>query len=175
MGALYGILGAADHTELRALGDRLAHRGREAAEWSPGRDLHLGIRGARRIVDVQEHGPVAFEGAIDNRGEIARLLRRRDADAVGPAQDAGPGVRADRLPRRRGPRAARRPVRRRLLARPERRLLLARDRMGGAPLYFTVTDDRFAFASEYKALLALDGVAAGPISMSSRWFTPPAG
>src|SRR5687768_18571330 len=91
MGALYGILGAADHTELRALGDRLAHRGREAAEWWPGRDLYLGIRGARRIVDVQEHGPVAFDGAIDNRGEIARLLRRRDGAAVAPADDAESG------------------------------------------------------------------------------------
>ena len=80
VGALYGIIGGAVPAELRALSDRLAHRGREAAEWSPGRDLHLGIRGPRRIVDVQEHGAVAFEGAIDNRDEIVRLLRRRAGD-----------------------------------------------------------------------------------------------
>jgi asparagine synthase (glutamine-hydrolysing) len=162
VGALYGILGAADHTEVRALGDRLAHRGREAAEWRPGRDLHLGIRGARRIVDVQEHGPVAFEGAIDNRAEIARLLRRRDAEAVGPAEDAGLVFELiDSL----GPEGLARLAGQFAIAfwhGPERRLLLARDRTGYAPLYFTAAGDRFAFASEYKALLALDGVVARP-------------
>ena len=132
MGALYGILGAADHTELRVLGNRLAHRGREAAEWSPGRDLHLGIRGSRRIVDVQEHGPVAFEGAIDNRSEIAGLLRRRDRDTVGPAQDAGlvfelvDSLGAEGLARLAGQFAVA------MWHGPERRLLLARDPMGGA-------------------------------------------
>jgi asparagine synthase (glutamine-hydrolysing) len=162
VGALYGILGAADHTEMRALGDRLAHRGREAAEWRAGRDLYLGIRGARRIVDVQEHGPVAFEGAIDNRGEIARLLRRRDAGAVGPAEDAGlvfeliDSLGVEGLARLAGQFAIA------FWHGPERRLLLARDRIGYAPLYFTAAGDRFAFASEYKALLALDGVMARP-------------
>jgi asparagine synthase (glutamine-hydrolysing) len=162
VGALYGILGAADHSEMRALGERLAHRGREAAQWQPGRDMHLGIRGTRRIVDVQEHGPVAFEGAIDNRGEIAHLLRRRDADAVGPAEDAGLVFELiDSL----GPEGLGRLAGQFAVAfwhGPERRLLLARDRIGYAPLYFTATGDRFAFASEYKALLALEGVVARP-------------
>ncbi|MGH7579433.1 MAG: asparagine synthase-related protein [Gemmatimonadales bacterium] len=162
VGALYGILGGAHHTELRALSDRLAHRGREAAEWSPGRDIHLGIRGPRRIVDVQEHGPVAFEGAIDNRDEIVRLLRRRAGEPVGPAHDAwlvfelidslGP----EALDRLAGPFAVA------CWHGPERRLLLARDRVGCAPLYFTFIGDRFAFASEYKALLVLDGALAAP-------------
>jgi asparagine synthase (glutamine-hydrolysing) len=178
VGALYGILGAADHTELRALGDRLAHRGREAAEWWPGRDLLLGIRGPRRIVDVQEHGPVAFEGAIDNRGEIARLLRRRDAEAVGPADDAGlvfeliDSLGAEGLARLAGQFAIA------FWHGPERRLLLARDRVGYAPLFFTTAGDRFAFASEYKALLALRGVVARPnldalqIVHATGWTSP---
>jgi asparagine synthase (glutamine-hydrolysing) len=162
VGALYGILGGSDATEVRRLGNRLAHRGREAAEWTPGRDLWLGIRGARRIVDVQEHGPVAFEGAIDNRGEIARLLRRRDAEVVGPADDAGLAFELiDSL----GPEGLARLAGQFAIAfwhGPERRLLLARDRAGYSPLYFTATADRFAFASEYKALLALGGVVARP-------------
>ncbi len=162
MGALYGILGAADHTEMRTLGNRLAHRGREAAEWSPGRDLRLGIRGARRIVDVQEHGPVAFEGALDNRSEIARLLRRRDFEAVGPADDAGLVFELiDTI----GPEGLARLAGQFAIAfwhGPERRLLLARDRIGYAPLYCTLAGGRFAFASEYKALLALEGVAPRP-------------
>lgn len=178
MGALYGILGAADHTELQALGNRLAHRGREAAEWSPGRDLHLGIRGTRRIVDVQEHGPVAFEGAIDNRGDIARLLGRRAAEGLGPAQDAGLVFELiDSL----GPEGLAQLAGQFAVAfwhGPERRLLLARDRLGYAPLYFTVAGDRFAFASEYKALLALDGVVARPnldalqVAHTTGWGSP---
>jgi asparagine synthase (glutamine-hydrolysing) len=178
VGALYGILGAADHSELRALGDRLAHRGREAAEWSPGRDLLLGIRGTRRIVDVQEHGPVAFEGAIDNRSEIAGLLRRRDADALGPAHDAGlvfelvDSFGVEGLARLAGQFAVA------IWHGPERRLLLARDRLGWAPLYFIATRDRFAFASEYKALLALEGVVARPdldqlqVVHATGWVSP---
>lgn len=39
-----------------------------------------------------------------------------------------------------------------------RRLFCARDRFGEKPFLFAVASDFFAFASEYKALLALDGV-----------------
>lgn len=39
-----------------------------------------------------------------------------------------------------------------------RRMICARDRFGEKPLLFAVTPDYVAFASEYKALLALDGV-----------------
>jgi asparagine synthase (glutamine-hydrolysing) len=41
--------------------------------------------------------------------------------------------------------------------RPKRRLLLARDRFGIKPLYYLSSDDQFVFASEIKAILALDG------------------
>jgi asparagine synthase (glutamine-hydrolysing) len=43
---------------------------------------------------------------------------------------------------------------------PGRRLILARDRVGYAPLYFAMAGDRLVFASEYKALLALDAIPA---------------
>lgn len=42
----------------------------------------------------------------------------------------------------------------------ERRLFISRDRFGVKPLYFTRDERRFAFASELKAFLALDGFAA---------------
>jgi asparagine synthase (glutamine-hydrolysing) len=59
-----------------------------------------------------------------------------------------------------------------------RRLLLARDRIGYAPLYFTVDRGRFIFASEYKALLAIEGVPARPnrnaiqVIQSTKWVQP---
>lgn len=45
---------------------------------------------------------------------------------------------------------------------PQRRLFLARDRVGIRPLYWSRSDDRFAAASEQKALLLLPWVDATP-------------
>jgi asparagine synthase (glutamine-hydrolysing) len=58
------------------------------------------------------------------------------------------------------------------------RLILVRDRIGYAPLYFTVDRGRFVFASEYKALLALEGVPARPnrdaiqVIQATKWVQP---
>src|SRR4029450_11720947 len=41
-------------------------------------------------------------------------------------------------------------------------LVLARDRVGYAPLYFPLAGERLIFASEYKALLAIESVPARP-------------
>ena len=61
----------------------------------------------------------------------------------------------------------------------ERTLLLARDRIGYGPLHFTIDRaGRFVFASEYKALLALDTVDARPnrdaiqVLQSTKWTKP---
>jgi asparagine synthase (glutamine-hydrolysing) len=40
-------------------------------------------------------------------------------------------------------------------------LFCARDRMGEKPFYFNASGDHFAFASEYKSLLALESIAGG--------------
>jgi asparagine synthase (glutamine-hydrolysing) len=59
-----------------------------------------------------------------------------------------------------------------------RRLILARDRVGYAPLYFALAEERFVFASEYKALLALEAVPARPDRAaiqtihSTKWVRP---
>ncbi len=43
----------------------------------------------------------------------------------------------------------------------KRELVLARDRMGQKPLFFTYNQDRLIFASELKAILAIDKLAGG--------------
>ena len=62
---------------------------------------------------------------------------------------------------------------------PRRTLILGRDRVGYAPLHFTIDRaGRFVFASEYKALLALDTVDARPnrdaiqVLQSTKWVKP---
>ena len=63
--------------------------------------------------------------------------------------------------------------------RRDRTLLLARDRIGYGPLHFTIDRaGRFVFASEYKALLALDTVDARPnrdaiqVLQNTKWAKP---
>ncbi|HUF34624.1 MAG TPA: asparagine synthase-related protein [Gemmatimonadales bacterium] len=161
MGAVYGVLGPAGLAEMQAMSARLAHRGADGAEWSPGPDMHLGVRGSPAAVVRQRQGQVAFDGAIDNRHELARrlghMMERNDA-----ARDAKLAAElwltmgAEGLALIAGQFAF-------ALWDPDgRRLVLARDRVGYAPLYFALADDRLVFASEYKALLAIEAIPARP-------------
>ncbi len=161
MGAVYGILGGAAPGELQAMSGRLEHRGAESAEWSPASGLWLGVRGSRAAVQGQRGGPLAFDGAIDNREELARRLGHRpdQAEAAGDAALAGElwaALGEEGLAQIAGQFALA------LWDVPGRRLVLARDRIGYAPLYFAVAGERLVFASEYKALLALDAIPARP-------------
>jgi asparagine synthase (glutamine-hydrolysing) len=177
LGAVYGILGPAEAGELRAVGDRLGHRGPASAEWSPGPDVWLGVRGSAAAVQGQRDGPVAFDGAIDNREALARRLGRR-GDRDQPASDAELAgelwwtLGADGLALIAGQFAFA------LWDGSARRLILARDRVGYAPLYFALAGERFVFASEYKALLAIGSIPAVPNRaalqsiQSTKWVRP---
>ena len=159
MGAVYGILGGAAPGELQAMSARLEHRGVESAEWSPASGLWLGVRGSRAAVQGQLDGPLAFDGAIDNREELARRLGHRP-DRTEPAGD---GALAGELWAVFGEEGLAQLAGQFALAlwdAPGRRLVLARDRVGYAPLYFAVAGERLVFASEYKALLTLDAIPA---------------
>jgi asparagine synthase (glutamine-hydrolysing) len=161
VGAVFGILGGADAGELQAMSSRLAHRGNASADWSPAPSLRLGIRGSPAQVAAQRDGPLAFDGAIDNREELAAKLGRRPGGAE-PAGDAAlaaelwAALGEDGLSQIAGQFALA------LWDGSGGRLILTRDRVGYAPLYFAMAGERLAFASEYKALLALDAVAARP-------------
>jgi asparagine synthase (glutamine-hydrolysing) len=175
MGAVYGIVGDADPAELGQLGQRLAHRGPDAAEWSLSSTVHLGMRGRPEIVQRTKGGNLAFDGAVDNRRELAARLPRRGWE---PSPDEDPvllyelisGCGAEGLQDSAGQFA--------FAYWDGSRVLLARDRIGYAPLYFTLHRDRLIFASEYKALLAIEGVPARPnreaiqAIQSTKWVRP---
>jgi asparagine synthase (glutamine-hydrolysing) len=144
---------------MQAMSARLAHRGAESADWSPVSGLWLGVRGPRTLVDAQRDGTLAFDGAIDNREELAQRLGHRQ----GRAEPAGDAALVAELWARLGEEGLAQIAGQFALAlwdAPGRRLILARDRVGYAPLYFAIAGDRLVFASEYKALLALDAIPA---------------
>ena len=178
MAAVYGILGEASVAEVKWMGERLAHRGIQAAEWSVSPSVHLGTRGRPLVVQALEGGNLVFDGAIDNRDDLAALLKRPAGQPSVPESDA---VLAVELITRFGPEALERVAGQFALAlwNPgSGQLLLARDRIGYAPLFFTLDGDRFIFASEYKALLAIAGVPARPnrdaiqVIQSTKWMRP---
>ena len=175
-GALYGILGDAGARELAAMDARLRHRGSAGASWSPAAGVHLGLRGAEAVVSRLAGGPLAFDGAVDNRRQLATLTGRPASFTPEPADD---GLLVLELLHRLGPDGLHLVAGQMAVVLWDAKrgaLLLARDRLGYGPLHFTVDRaGRFVFASEYKALLALDTVAARPdreaiqVIQSTKW------
>src|SRR6266511_1750725 len=178
MGAVYGMVGEVDLAEVRAMGERLFHRGPHAQAWSLSPKVHLGVRGSSETIVAQADGVLTFDGAIDNRSALARLLKRPRVDDPGPQDDAALLL---ELLCSLGPDGLAHVAGQFALAfwhAPTRRLTLARDRIGYAPLYFTLDRHRFIFASEYKALLAIGSVPARPNRdalqpiPSTKWVQP---
>jgi asparagine synthase (glutamine-hydrolysing) len=176
LGAVFGILGDADSNELNRLGERLTHRGVAVSQWSPGPAVHLGMRGTPAGTRRLDGGPIAFDGAIDNRADLHALLQHPATAALDPDDD---GLLVLELVSRFGTEAFQHIAGQFACAVWDRgRLLLVRDRIGYAPLYFTLVADRLIFASEYKALLGLDSVPARPnrnaiqVIQSTKWVLP---
>lgn len=178
MVAIYGVIGDAGRAELEAMGARLAHRGNFGAQWSPARGVWFGMQ-SRELGCLATDGPLLLDGALDNRWQLAVRRGASASAAREPSADSklllelleaeGTGV----IEHLAGSFAlvwwhAR-----------QRILVLARDRIGYGPLHFTVDRaGRFVFASEYKALLALETVAAQPnrdalqVLQSTKWAKP---
>jgi asparagine synthase (glutamine-hydrolysing) len=178
MGAVYGILGDSDAAELRRLGDRLTHRGHDVAEWSPASAIRLGVRGTSPVVRSIEGGSLVFDGAVDNRMELAALLKARAGTRPDPEDD--PLLILELLSRlgKEGLQQIAGQFALGFWNAADQQLWLARDRIGYAPLYFTLDRGRFIFASEYKALLAIEGIPARPnrdaiqVIQSTKWLRP---
>src|SRR4051812_18050152 len=178
MGAVFGIVGDANSAELEAVGRRLAHRGGATAHWSPAPAIHLGMSGSPAAVETVRDGVIVFDGAIDNRIELIRLLKRQPEDRLSGTSDALLVLELYSALGDEGFQEIAGQFAFALWDGPCRRLLLARDRIGYAPLYFTTHRGRFVFASEYKALLAIDGITARPnreaiqAIHSTKWVQP---
>src|SRR5262245_28717769 len=179
MAAIYGVIGDASRMELDAMAARLAHRGSLGAHWSPAPGVWLGMQ-SRDLGELATDGPLLLDGVLDNRWALATRRSTRSL-RPDPTPDSDSLLLGELLESE-GPDALA------LLAGPfavawwrsrERTLLLARDRIGYGPLHFTIDRaGRFVFASEYKALLALDTVDARPnrdaiqVLQSSKWAKP---
>jgi asparagine synthase (glutamine-hydrolysing) len=177
MAAIYGVVGDANRAELEAMAARLEHRGTFGARWSPAPGVWLGMQ-SRELDQLATDGPLLLDGALDNR----RKLAARRSAPLPEALRANDLLLLTDLLEREGPEALD------LVAGTfavawwrarERTLVLARDRIGYGPLHFTVDRaGRFVFASEYKALLALDTVDARPnrdaiqVLQSTKWTKP---
>jgi len=178
MSAIYGVIGDANGGELEAMGARLAHRGAFGAQWSPAPGVWFGMQ-CRELSGLATDGPLLLDGALDNRWELA--LRR---GGVAPTErvPSGDSNLLLELLEAEGPASLQALAGTFALAwwcSRERKLLLARDRIGYGPLHFAIDSaGRFVFASEYKALLALDTVAAIPnhdaiqVLQSTKWTKP---
>src|SRR5215218_6663305 len=145
MGAIYGIVGDADRAELSSMGGRLAHRGRRSAQWSLSPTVHLGLRGTASAVDRLQGANLVFDGAIDNRQALARLLKHASGGSSTPEAD---GLLLLELISRRGTEVLQDVAGQFAFAYWDAgrgRLLLGRDRIGYAPLYFTVDRGRVVF------------------------------
>jgi asparagine synthase (glutamine-hydrolysing) len=144
------------------MGDRLTHRGGGRAEWSPAAALHLGMHGGPDTAPRVQDGVIVFDGAIDNRRELARLLRWPPARPLTAADDPLLILELFTLLGTDGFQEIAGQFAFAIWDGPNQRLVLGRDRIGYAPLYFAVDRGRFIFASEYKALLAIEGLPARP-------------
>ncbi len=164
MSGIYGIAGGADLTQLRRMGARLEHRGEVISEIDAGGDrCFLGGRSSgpdpgsygdedlTLVADVTLYNTSAIRAEIESRGY--RFATDWDSETVFAAYRV---FGTESFARLHGAFAiaiwdARR-----------QRLILARDPFGIRPLYCWQEGKRFIFASEYKAILAIDDVPAIP-------------
>ena len=131
MGAIVGLIGEGSLNEVRAMAQMLSHRGPAVRTWSPAHNVYFATRGAEG-----GHGEnFAADAQLDDLScaELAEVLEQ---DVFGLSRVNGYFAVAHYD--RRG------------------RVVLACDTSGFKSLYYAVLPTRIAFASEYKALLALE-------------------
>ena len=140
MGAIFGIVGEGSVAEVQAMGDQAAHRGRFQRVWSPAPGVYLG-QASHRPFEADERTPMATDWNVQGGGaafpeRFSRLGHETLAGLRGTFAIA--------------------------LSEGPNRVMLAVDQVGYKSLFYTVLRGRFAFASEYKSLLALTDLPREP-------------
>lgn len=166
MCGICGLIGRVDHDTITAMNQTMVHRGPDDGDVTlfPAADVALGHR-RLSIIDLSPQSRQPFRDPdglawITYNGEIYNYRELRD-------ELAGRGVQfrtesdtevllqayltwgTDCLQRLNGMFAFA------IFDTRNRQLFMARDRLGIKPLYYAAYNDRFAFASEFKALLTL--------------------
>jgi asparagine synthase (glutamine-hydrolysing) len=164
MAAILGAMGRIPEAAAETMRRRLAHRGNATASARPAEEVRLESLSAEPGGSVYQSGDVsvAFAGAIYNVAELRAELSRcgivpRTADPAELIASLYRGRGAEDFRRVNGDFAFA------LWDSSRNALLLLRDFFGCQPLYYALLPSGgVAFASEYKALLALDGVDVEP-------------
>jgi asparagine synthase (glutamine-hydrolysing) len=161
--AIFGFFGEGDMSLLRGMGARLSHRGAVMRTWRPAPNVFLGQWDHHDMGGAYEPAqlPLAVAATIYNAQDVASQIERRGRrrqdgtnqelvqmafEVFGPecfAMFNGDFTIA-------------------LWDERARRLILARDALGARVLYYWYGPRCVAFASEYKALLALGDLEAKP-------------
>ena len=157
MGAIYGLVNIGNADVLKAMGDRLAHRGRGRWEWQADENVWLGCI---------DH--VATSGSQDAAGEPGLACDGDIFVAENPQPNSSLPAAASAIQRRfdeHGIECLSELHGYFALAcwdKSEKTLLLASDMLGSRPIYYWKNNDLIAFASEYKALLCVPGIDVSP-------------
>jgi asparagine synthase (glutamine-hydrolysing) len=160
MGAIVGVFATVPQTEVEEMVRRLAHRGRAAHVTRCGSDLTMATIGSEPLTGVARRGEltIVYDGALFNVDAIAARLGERG----GRANTDAPAELILALYQTFGPRGLEVIAGNfafALVDQQRREIVLGRDYFGCAPLFYTVLPKGgVAFASEYKALLALSAV-----------------
>ena len=147
MSAIFGVVGRAAAADMDAMGTRLAHRGACSRWWTPAADVHLGYNGRTA-------------GALHERDGLFAVI---DLSAASPHADGALTFDALANHGLQGLEALEEAFAMAAWDERSQSLWLVRDFVGQKPLHYcALPDGGFAFATEYKALLALSSVAAEP-------------
>jgi asparagine synthase (glutamine-hydrolysing) len=162
MSGIFGVIGETNSSTIEKMGKRLAHRGTESSITEISSTVRLGcvyFLPNRGIIQLNQFSAVADYIIFDskettNPANISGQGRISDEDSLLAAY-ARSG--ADSLNITNGQFALA------IWDSSKKELILARDYIGSVPLYYAhPTTGGIAFASEYKALLALDSIPAEP-------------
>jgi asparagine synthase (glutamine-hydrolysing) len=167
MAGVFGLLGTVDQRVLRAMACRLAHRGQTMDAREVAQGVGLGCMADHSSVGlVEQHGcTMAADLALYNESELRAELALQTEGAGRLILEAYRRLEGDGFAMINGDFALA------LWDDDAKQLVLARDFAGVRPLYFApLPSGGLAFASEYKALLAIDEVAAEPDLDMVQWL-----